>query len=62
VKVLYAVVHRTAGALATFATPYEAGREMARILLEEPDWVDDLRLEAVEVVATNERSYGRGSK
>jgi tagatose-1,6-bisphosphate aldolase non-catalytic subunit AgaZ/GatZ len=48
IEVLYAVVHRTKGQLATFPTPYEAGREMVRILLEKPDWVDVLRLERVD--------------
>lgn len=47
---LYALVHRTAGPLVAFPTPYEAGREMARVLMDEPDWLDELSLDRFDVV------------
>jgi hypothetical protein len=56
IDVLYVVLHRTQGRLATFLTPYEAGREMARILMAEPDWLHDLRLERVPVLRASDPS------
>ena len=47
--VLYAVMHRTAGPLATSATPSDAARELVRIVRDEPDWLDDLRLERIDI-------------
>ena len=51
---LYAVVHRTAGPLATFPTVIEAAQEMVRVLIDEPEWVNDLSLERFEVVVEDE--------
>ena len=45
---LFVLAHRETGPLATFPTAVDAGREMVRILLDEPYALDDLRLERVE--------------
>ncbi len=49
VNELFALVHRDAGAISTFPTLLEAAQEMARVVIEEPDRVRDLRLERVAV-------------
>ena len=54
--VLYALVHRDAGPLATFDTAFEAGREMVRVLQDEPDWRHELTIERRELAASTASS------
>lgn len=46
---LFVLRHRDAGPLATYLTPFEAGRDMARVLVEEPDWRHDMWIDVLEV-------------
>ena len=46
-----ALVHRDAGPLATFDTAFEAGKEMVRVLQDEPDWRHELMFERREFAA-----------
>jgi hypothetical protein len=44
----FALVHRKVGPLATFDTAVEAAKEMVRVLQNEPECLDDLRIELCE--------------
>lgn len=48
--VLYVIMHRDDGPVGSFLTPYEAGRALATMLLEEPERLDDVWLEPFELV------------
>jgi hypothetical protein len=50
--VLYTLVHREAGQLATYETAVEAGVEMARLVLDESESLDALSIEAVDSADT----------
>jgi hypothetical protein len=49
--VLFTLVHRERGPLATFDTPAEAAQEMVRVVQGEPEWLHDLRIERREFKA-----------
>jgi hypothetical protein len=45
--VLYTLVHRETGPLATYETAVDAGVEMARLVIDESESLDALSIEAV---------------
>jgi hypothetical protein len=47
---LYSLVHRESGPVATYATEEQAQRTLEAVLRDEPDWVDDIYVEAFEFV------------
>ena len=46
--VVYTLVHRETGLLATYETAIEAGVEMARLVIDENESLDALSIEAVD--------------
>ncbi len=48
--VLYVIRHREHGPIGSYLTPYDAGRALASMLLEDPDRLDDVWLEPFELV------------
>jgi hypothetical protein len=48
--VLYVIRHREAGAIGAYLTPYDAGRALALMLLDDPERLDDVWLEPFELV------------
>ena len=52
---LYALVHREAGFVSTFTTRAGVERGLLHVLLDEPDWVEDLRVEPFDVVVAEQR-------
>jgi hypothetical protein len=55
-ELLFALMHREEGTVATFKTLVEAGSEMARLLKENPTRAGDLWIEPVEAVVVGDPS------